>query len=706
MSGNRKWRNICIILVLVLLIGSITGILLAERTEPADPLEARAEELNPENLQGDMGDNDADIDADEESETESESQSESEETQTDTETETETESESETETESSETRETETTTETESGAKERTQPSTDPESGSEPGTGDETGDEPGPGGDDETETGNGETEEPETRTGLITDLRDGMLLITTDLTDDTLNFYAYFEDGRDVTVRYRHKDDKGNGRKLTSQDGKHYSVKLKLGMNYFDISYRDDRGNIVHTLASTDPSIRGYTIRYQAEKADEDKPEIGEHPPVITTNLDDKGDVFVTNGSQYNFIVSARTWEGGIIYSNNITVTVNGKALKKPTGVGTYEYELNFTNPDDGDVNHYVITVLAWDNNGNSRFEKFYIDYHALSDGEEIGTVTILIDATTLQLDILDSGTVKLIQGDTAADVVERFLDEYGYTYDHGGTIAAGSYYLRRIYRGDIAKKAAIHPVLLAAIERDNVGFTQTGDRDSLGEQDYTRGSGWMYSVNGHYAGKGLSQWKPNNGDVIALRFTLSYGKDVGGSGQGTGALRSYCGIWADGVYTATHVFDPENGGGDYDQDMTKRIEPTETEDGQEVWVCRKCEDMRTIVLPRTGSETESQTESESETESQTESESETESQTESESETESQTESESETESRTESESETESRTESESETESESQSDPETDDDGNIITGMAMRFIFDYGIRLSERMYVVAWF
>ena len=318
MPKSKRWRNLSLVLVLVLLVGSITGIAMAKRTEPADPLDAQAEELQPENLQGDMGDDDGDIDDNDETETESETESDQEtETQTETETETESETESETETESREKEETQTATETkESEASESKVPPKDPETGGETGdngeTGDsgdngETGDEPGPGGDSETESGNGETEETEVYRGLITDLRDGRLIVTTDLEDDILNFYAYFEDGRDVTVRYRHKSDSGSGKKLVSPDGKHYSVKLSLGMNYFDISYRDDDGNIIHTLASPDPMIRGYTIRYQAEKADEDKPEIGEHPPVITTNLDDKGEVFTTNGSQYNFIVAART---------------------------------------------------------------------------------------------------------------------------------------------------------------------------------------------------------------------------------------------------------------------------------------------------------------------------------------------------------------------------------------------------------------
>lgn len=64
-----------------------------------------------------------------------------------------------------------------------------------------------------------------------------------------------------------------------------------------------------------------------------------------------------------------------------------------------------------------------------------------------------------------------------------------------------------------------------------------------------------MYSINGTlYEGTGMSGYKVRNGITIYVRFTLSYGKDIGGydsTGGGYGSLSSYCGLWINGSYQA-----------------------------------------------------------------------------------------------------------------------------------------------------------
>ena len=52
---------------------------------------------------------------------------------------------------------------------------------------------------------------------------------------------------------------------------------------------------------------------------------------------------------------------------------------------------------------------------------------------------------------------------------------------------------------------------------------------DSLGEFDFYRWSGWMYSYNGSYPGYGMNVCKPQDGGVIRVRYTLALGKDIGG---------------------------------------------------------------------------------------------------------------------------------------------------------------------------------
>ena len=68
-----------------------------------------------------------------------------------------------------------------------------------------------------------------------------------------------------------------------------------------------------------------------------------------------------------------------------------------------------------------------------------------------------------------------------------------------------------------------------------------------------------MYSVGGNtYAGKGLSGYYLTDGDTLYLRFTLAYGKDIGGyssTGGSYGLLPSYCGKWLNGTYIEEHVW-------------------------------------------------------------------------------------------------------------------------------------------------------
>ena len=64
-------------------------------------------------------------------------------------------------------------------------------------------------------------------------------------------------------------------------------------------------------------------------------------------------------------------------------------------------------------------------------------------------------------------------------------------------------------------------------------------DPHSLGEFDFANGSGWMFSINGDYPNYGFSDAYFLDGDVVRIRYTLHYGKDIagfGGMGGGSGS--------------------------------------------------------------------------------------------------------------------------------------------------------------------------
>ena len=134
---------------------------------------------------------------------------------------------------------------------------------------------------------------------------------------------------------------------------------------------------------------------------------------------------------------------------------------------------------------------------------------------------------------------------------------------------------------------------------------------DSLGEFDYTTASGWMYSINGStYPGRGMSGYFLSDGDVLTLRFTLAYGKDIGGStGGDTGPLTRYCGTWIDGVYTPRHTYqdgkcsicgavDPNH---THQETETVTKAATCTEAGEKSYTCSVCGETHTEVIPATG---------------------------------------------------------------------------------------------------------
>ena len=419
-------------------------------------------------------------------------------------------------------------------------------------------------------------------------------LTKTELPDGKLTFIAYPIGKGDLHIRVRLKNEtnSGNGLLLTSPDNRNYEAQLDFNAeNLFVLSLYD---------GETFLGLVQYRVGYYADLADDDNPESGDYPPSIVTNLD--GASMDMPSQTFPLNVTAKTNEklgSAPIYSNQIRVTLDGKVVEMSYGNASgYGYELHFDAPQIGDEESHIVRVLAWDGNGNSAMKVYTVIYHQISEGDPAGSVNVVLDATTIGLGILDSGTLDIVEGETAASVVLRFLQERGYEPDYQGT-ATMNFYLRRINRGDIAYRADVPEHLWELILRDGITTNDNYDRDSIGEFDYTQGSGWMYSINGTlYEGTGMSGYKVRNGITIYLRFTLSYGKDIGGydaTGGGYGVLSSYCGLWINGGYQAL--------GHDFEE--IERVEPTETEDGYVLYCCTRCHEEETDVLPATGGETE-----------------------------------------------------------------------------------------------------
>lgn len=415
--------------------------------------------------------------------------------------------------------------------------------------------------------------EDDTQLRIVTDLSN--CTITYDqLENDTLPFYAYIINGDKMTlkVKLQNSATPQNGHYLTGE-GKNYTAKLQRGeVNRFTLYVKDGR-DTVHEVT--------YLVRYMAQKADADHPTIGEHPPTIHTNLEG-----VTELSNRNFTltVQSRDYHGKSIVSSNMEVRMDGQRISNPTGGPVYEYELYFPDPTVGDVTQHHITITAWDNEGNSTYVAYDITYHFIDSGEVIGTATIILDATTVGLDIMEEPfTYKVKQGEPASYAILAMLEEYGYEVEYSGTPDIG-FYIRRIGRGGMMDYYTIPDNLWSKIQADGLTLTGQYFNDSLGEFDFTQGSGWVYSIGGEtYAGKGLSNYYLSGGDTLYLRFTLAYGKDVGGfvdeDGSSYGTLKSYCGKWLNGQYIPQHLWGDE----------VHTDAPTCTQDGQTYQICTVC---------------------------------------------------------------------------------------------------------------------
>ncbi|MBQ7937182.1 MAG: DUF4430 domain-containing protein [Oscillospiraceae bacterium] len=442
---------------------------------------------------------------------------------------------------------------------------------------------------------------------VVTDL-ENKIVTSSELSGDMFEFFAYIENGSEkhsLTINFKNSETSFSGENLETADD-YYEAKLALGANYFTI-YLEEDGKTVSSVQ--------YIITYQAAKADASNPNVGEGISIVT-NLDGYDEVMTNR--YFTFTVSARS-SGKVIYSDHIEVTLDGTTVDSPTGSSTFEYVLNF-GPEDT----HLVTVLAWDDEGNSAYREYEVKFKGSKDGDSIGVAYVVIDATAAGLGIIGEYEVEILQGDTAAKSLVSAADFMGLSIHYDGNTESG-FYVRGV--SGFGGVPEVPAELWECILRDGLSLTGAPS-GGLFSGDFTANSGWMYSINGTlYPGKGLSAYNLSDGDTIYLRYTVAEGKDIGGSGGGNGNLAGYCGIWSDGgYYELEHEYVEIDRGTDYieyecaicEKHYTEeiipeepeeheheyyevdRVEPTETEDGYVIYEC-ECGDWYEEVLPATG---------------------------------------------------------------------------------------------------------
>lgn len=316
-----------------------------------------------------------------------------------------------------------------------------------------------------------------------------------------------------------------NGKTITAESGGTgvYSVSLVSGTNIIRLKLTDTYQGEKLTINEI------YTVSYVPLATEETAPQL------LYCNVTDGMSV---NGTAFTLDLKPVDYEGNRIYYNGITVRLNGTVCAYTWASEYTSYLLSLQNGSN------TLEVRITDTEGRYSDYVYTVNCTAVSDGDPIGTITISLDAAVLGIgDIIAPTSATIYQGESAAAVVVRFLEENGITETHSGSLTDG-FYLSRIGLAGICASVSIPEKLVEEINEDGLEWKAQHYTDSLGEFDYCQGSGWMYSINGSFPGYGLSDAVFQDGDVVRIRYTLAYGKDIGGYSSTGGGDANYEVTW------------------------------------------------------------------------------------------------------------------------------------------------------------------
>lgn len=308
---------------------------------------------------------------------------------------------------------------------------------------------------------------------------------------------------------------------LTQDSDDRYTVQMGREDRMLYIDYKDSTG-------------RSKTYKYMLhfQRGAEGTPE--DRQPTIIAQVEADGTVIgLTNGLTMKtpdliVLVDGRSYNGQQLYANNYTVSVNGTVVSAPISQSGYQFGYTAYLSNEG---ANTITITATDGDGYAATRSWTVYYE-----EGTVTVTVSVEATTVGLGYLVAPTEVTVPGGTDAwTVVQQVLTENGYTVSGSGS------YLSAIQRSGICSGFFIDSELMELIMADGMDADGAGldpqpfSMDSLGEFDFYRWSGWMYSYNGSYPGYSMNVCKPQDGSVIRVRYTLAMGKDIGGYSSANG---------------------------------------------------------------------------------------------------------------------------------------------------------------------------
>lgn len=308
-----------------------------------------------------------------------------------------------------------------------------------------------------------------------------------------------------------------NDETITSANNKDYAVTLTHGTNIVKLSgnYNDEELARQFKLVYKDPNVK-------------EEVKIDPNAPKLVTDL--KSGITV-KGNIKTMNVWPTTASGERIRGKDVLVKINGTHVPFTWDDSTKtSYKLML---QEGENN---VSIKVWDEEGRNVTENFVIHSEPVEDNGVIGQVTISLEASTLGIDYLIPPTkMDIHKGEKGSYILDQFLRNHGFSYSNTGSLD-NNFYLQSVTKPGLLSNLNIPDDLWALVE-ENSTFADKDSYvvDSLGEFDFANGSGWMYSVNGDFPNYGFSDAYFLDGDVVRIRFTLSYGKDINGFGANGG---------------------------------------------------------------------------------------------------------------------------------------------------------------------------
>ena len=253
----------------------------------------------------------------------------------------------------------------------------------------------------------------------------------------------------------------------------------------------------------------------------------------LETTLEDG---ITQRNSRMTFDVFAKDGDGNKLPANEVTVLLNGDPVSVNWDDDTKtSYTLHFTKEGEN-----TIVVKA-----HKSSVTYTITYVKAEPGDVVGKAVFTVEALSLGGGyIIEPCYVDIIEGENAAQALARLLEEKGFTYDNTGSLESG-FYLSHIQGDALAdidpSGGSIPAVLQEKLEEKGFTVSERTDPESLGEFDYTSGSGWMYCLKNVFPNVGFADSYLSEGDVVRVQFTLALGSDIGGGyAMGTGGSAGY----------------------------------------------------------------------------------------------------------------------------------------------------------------------